>query len=507
MKITKDNYFKQIKQVEMDNMTKEFKDDHAYVIEVTDNDSDWSFYEQSGDIREVIDHQFATLESLLANSPAKKQPEKPKTKAKSKPVAANKKNTGSKPAVKVTVTAEEKNPAEKQQQTNPQQVVRIDEEVRFIKRYALLHGKMKNRGHILSFISALQKAILEKRIRKTSPYAGEINYIQEKLIGLYKGMGKKEIEIQLGEDVLERFRKIAASKKVRLSIGYLKRYIGIQGKTLTKEKAEALYRVISSAMNKHRIGKGDPYFTRLSTVKDSLEKFIRSASASQTLEIHPGVLNGLDKALSGLGCDDKDCECRSLNGLGDTSPDGVMNSIDFANMKFERLGFTGKWLEFIGDPAKRFTAMVFGRPKMGKSYLCVELAGYLARNFGKVLYVAREEKLDATLQDKLNDTKVKHSNLFVSDDLPEDLSPYRFVFLDSVNKLGLSPVDLEGLKTAFSQTSFIYVFQTTKEGNFRGANAFQHDVDVVIEVPELGRAVQFGRFNQGGEMEIFRQAA
>ncbi|MCB0538156.1 MAG: hypothetical protein KDE33_11605 [Bacteroidetes bacterium] len=30
----------------------------------------------------------------------------------------------------------------------------------------------------------------------------------------------------------------------------------------------------------------------------------------------------------------------------------------------------------------------------------------------------------------------------------------------------------------------IYVFQTTKEGNFRGANAFQHDVDVVIELPE-----------------------
>jgi hypothetical protein len=26
---------------------------------------------------------------------------------------------------------------------------------------------------------------------------------------------------------------------------------------------------------------------------------------------------------------------------------------------------------------------------------------------------------------------------------------------------------------------------------------------VVIEVPERGKAVQFGRFNQGGEMDIF----
>jgi len=39
--------------------------------------------------------------------------------------------------------------------------------------------------------------------------------------------------------------------------------------------------------------------------------------------------------------------------------------------------------------------------------------------------------------------------------------------------------------------------------NFRGENSFQHDVDVVIEVPEKGRAVQFGRFNQGGDISIF----
>jgi hypothetical protein len=39
----------------------------------------------------------------------------------------------------------------------------------------------------------------------------------------------------------------------------------------------------------------------------------------------------------------------------------------------------GKWKELIGDPSVGFTAMVFGKPKMGKSYLCIEFAGYLAR--------------------------------------------------------------------------------------------------------------------------------
>ena len=44
---------------------------------------------------------------------------------------------------------------------------------------------------------------------------------------------------------------------------------------------------------------------------------------------------------------------------------------------------------------------------------------------------------------------------------------------------------------------------TTKEEKFRRANSFQHDVDVVIEVPEKGKAVQYCRFNQGGEVSIF----
>jgi predicted ATP-dependent serine protease len=183
-----------------------------------------------------------------------------------------------------------------------------------------------------------------------------------------------------------------------------------------------------------------------------------------------------------------------------------MNSTEFAKMKFITLGFKDKWLNLIGDPCKGFTAMVFGKPKMGKSYLCIDFAGYLARNHGKVLYVAKEEKLDATLQKKLTDKAVTHPNLDVSDYIPEDLSKYNFVFFDSVNKLNLTPEELEELKSKNQGVSFIYIFQTTKEGNFRGTNQFQHDVDVVIEIPEKGKAVQFGRFNQGGEINIFEES-
>lgn len=190
---------------------------------------------------------------------------------------------------------------------------------------------------------------------------------------------------------------------------------------------------------------------------------------------------------------------KSLDGVN------VMSSTDFAKLQFNTIGFKDRWLTFIGDPAPGFTAMVFGMPKMGKSYLCVDFAGYLARNHGRVLYVAKEEKLDKTLQDKLREKDVAHENLTVADGIPKDLALYDFIFLDSVNKLGLTPKDLEKLKADNKGKSFIYVFQATKAGKFKGNNEFQHDVDVVIEVPEIGKAVQYGRFNQGGEIDIFQE--
>jgi hypothetical protein len=238
----------------------------------------------------------------------------------------------------------------------------------------------------------------------------------------------------------------------------------------------------------------DPYIIELHEIKKNLENFIGDRSV-KVLEIEKATLNGLEGILNG-------CKC-GLNGVDGANKPTIMNSVDFANMRFHTIGLTGKWFDLIGDPSSNFTAMVYGKPKMGKSYLCIDFAGYLARHHGKVLYVAKEEGLDYTLQQKLTDKNVQHPNLDVASQIPQSLSKYDFIFLDSVNKLGLQPEDLTRLKAQYPGKSFIYVFQSTKDGNFRGENSFQHDVDVVIEVPEKGRAVQFGRFNQGGEISFF----
>lgn len=396
---------------------------------------------------------------------------------------------------------------------NGKPVERVDEAVKFIRRYALLHGTEKSKEQILHFINALQRAILEKRIRKNSPFAKDVSYMQDKLIKLYNSMGNKT-EIQVSEKVLKNYLSIAGSQKVRLSVNYLKRYIGIQGKHINKEKAKKLIDVMKKAVERGDISKTDPYAKRLDNVYRSLQTFIDKARKDDTLEVHQSVLNGIHGALDGCGCcDGKRKKKTGLNGIdGDRfypamqDSNVLMNSIDFADMSFDTLGFMGKWKELIGDPAEGFTAMVSGPPKFGKSYLCLDFAGYLARHHGNTLYVAKEEKLHKTLQQKLKDKNVQHRSLTLSNYLPEDLSSYQFIFLDSVSKLGLLPADLEKLKADNPGKSFIYIFHVTKDGKFKGSNTFQHDVDVVIEVPERGKAVQFGRFNQGGQMDIFESS-
>jgi len=170
-------------------------------------------------------------------------------------------------------------------------------------------------------------------------------------------------------------------------------------------------------------------------------------------------------------------------------------------MDFQTIGLHGKYRELMGDPSVGFSAMVYGLPKSGKSTLCIDFAKHLAENHGKVLYVAIEEGFGYTLKEKFERMKAIHPNLEVAETLPDDLSPYNFVFIDSVSKAELSTEALTELRKKHPKTAFIYIFHTTKEGNFRGKQGFAHDVDVIVAV-EKGVAKGNGRFGSG-EITVF----
>lgn len=302
---------------------------------------------------------------------------------------------------------------------------------------------------------------------------------------------------------------------------FIERFIDFHDKILYKNTFEIYIDDLQQAIKEKRITKKSPVAKDIMNIQNAcIQQFNTMKNAvhfvlkPQTIKHLKGIVEKWQNAHEDIDKEylklkKKSIDLEGLNGIQDSNLEllkpkvNVMNSTDFVSLQFNTLGFKDKWLKFIGDPSSGFTAMVYGMPKFGKSYLCLDFAGYLARNHGRVLYVAKEEKLDKTLQDKLRDKNVAHTNLVVADAIPSDLSGYDFIFLDSVNKLRLTPQDLEKLKADNKGKSFIYIFQATKGGQFKGNNEFQHDVDIVIEVPEIGRAVQYGRFNQGGEMEIF----
>lgn len=481
--ITTDNYFDYIKKINISSLPENLKKGHEFVDKATRGGSSWEAY-KSDKIREVMDTYFKKLHE---HTREKKVSLVEPSKAKKETVQKEKKTTHKeKPHLP---------------ESTKRQVEHFPEEFKFIRRFVNMNGKTKTADQIWNFLAALQRSITERRITKTSPYKKEIDFIQDALIRNYNSM-KGKIKVSLQEKTILDFKKILGEEMINPSIQFIKKFIRLHGKVGVKEKAKKLLDAMNRAM-KRGVFTQDKYFTHLNNLHKRLDKFVKTPGA-KSLSIESAELNGLKGILGECGCMNDDRKAENLSGIeyGGRSPK-IMNSMDFATLQFKTIGFKDKWKSFIGDPTPGFSMMVYAKPKMGKSYLSVDFAGYLARNHGRVLYVAREEGLDYTLQQKLNDKAVKHPDLFVSSYLPEDLAEYDFIILDSVNKLGLSPKDLENLRRKNPGKSFVFVFQTTKEGVFRGNNEFQHDVDVVVDIPEKGKAVQFGRFNQGGEMKIF----
>lgn len=450
-KITTDNYFDTIEEVGFENLPQALKESHTAIIAKTNEGEDWS---GDSDFKSMVNLSFKKLEEFIKSSSISLSGisgEHPETKRAKADIKGYKKFTTER--LRMIYRLE----LDAELEDGEQEWITI--------RKNAIEKILKERGESLD-------GKQESGRKRKNPY-GEIS-TEVKFINRFLDFNDKVLYKKTFEIFIDELQKAIEEKKITKKSPVAKDIMSIQ-------------QAVLKAFN--TMGNAKHFVLTPATVK----------RLKSIIEKYENAYDDIDESYTKVKKKKMD-----LSGINNSSQQvNVMPSTDFTNLQFNALGFTGKWLDFIGDPAPGFTAMVFGMPKMGKSYLCVDFAGYLARNHGKVLYVAKEEKLDATLQKKLKDKDVAHENLFVADALPKDLSPYEFIFLDSVNKLGLTPKDLDTLKASNKGKSFIYVFQATKGGKFKGNNEFQHDVDVVIEVPEQGKAVQFGRFNQGGELDIF----
>jgi hypothetical protein len=232
-----DNYFTAIQNINWDSMPEALVKGHNLVEGAAVNN--WAAYRNNDNIRRVVDAYMEKLQGYLdRQSPVPSPQQKPavnKEKVSRPTKVTTPKATTPKPA-KATKTVK---PARASKSKEGTPVESIDIDVQFIRRYAAMHGKVRTEAQILTLIHSLQKAILDRKIRKESPYAKEIAQIQEQLIKLYEQMDGTVL-INIAATNLKRYQQIADSQDAMLSIRLLKAYVSLNGKKDIYDKVARL---------------------------------------------------------------------------------------------------------------------------------------------------------------------------------------------------------------------------------------------------------------------------
>lgn len=390
---------------------------------------------------------------------------------------------------------------------------RMDDEIKFIKRYLLLHGKVKTKVHIINFINALQRAILEKRIRKTSKYAKEIMQIQKQLLTAHGVMGNEQT-FELGASTIKHFSEIVGSVRIRLSTQYLKRFVGIQGKNITKEKAKRLLNLILDAIENNKISKSDPYYESTMKIGNALNKFIELAKPNETLEIHQQALNGLNGLNGALGCN---CDCnkpkshkhKSLNGIeaSETEAPQVMSVDEAKGQKYNSVPLGDKWKQLLGEICLPTHLFVYGSGGSGKTSFALLFTQHLASLGYKILYVAGEQFDTPPFTKLLNQLNIVAGDNYKIVGKLDTLNPseFDFVALDTKDSLDIDTLEFLRLKEENKNQSFIVVSHGIKGGDFKGKEQWRNIVDIMVhgEYGVIRTGHDKNRWGGSGEMLIY----
>ena len=474
MKITKDNL-----AIEYENYKKYLKDDEMR-SKVKDAIDISEFYGEDEDITKAVDATVEMVNNWIAKNEKKGSQQQEKQEKKT---AAPK-------------TKKEPKPKKEKSTFAGEYVDALPEEVKLIKRYCWMHGrklseiKKHKSNNPNTLLNAVQKAITEKRIRKTSKYAEEIMNIQKSLVKLCNGIidglyGSSEV-FESGN--YERLKAIVDGYKVSDYRKMSNTYIKHQEKANKKNEAETLLKRMERM---EKVNVPDEYKDEFADMKKAV-KAVADGKAEK-IEATERQLRGLYGVLNSQ---ERKGKLQGLCGLG-ADNQGVISSVDLANAHFDKMGFSGRWLSLVGDPCEDFKMMVYGPAGNGKSTFCLLFAKYLSESLGRrVLYVASEEKFGYTLKEKIQRLNVANDNFFIAERIPYDLADYDVVFFDSVNDLGVTPDELGEIANGVASVA---IFQCTKDGDYRGGSEFKHDSDVVIKVEDMMATID-GKNRFGGNM-------
>jgi hypothetical protein len=385
----------------------------------------------------------------------------------------------------------------------------IEESVKLLRRFKNMIGKTIPSSRLLSFIKALQRAVHERRIRKSDKYASEIDVAQRIAVQAYQRTTGKNVEVKAPSAFAERVAEISKSEKVRPSVSFLKRFVGLIGKPW-HEVIKPLRKLIAALefmIERKMITDSDPYYAKVRDAQRAMEKANanreRVSVPNATLQGLNGIIEREDHSSSTdlAGLDSREHE----DGGEIQETEKVRTAKQEAEKVYQTFPFTGYYQKLFAEPERNFWMVIYGLPFQGKTTFSVGFAKYLAENMGNVLYVSAEQYGSESLRQVLQNvgaTDLTQLHFAKSLDDVESLEPYDIVFIDSATAADMSIDDVEAWRKRNPNKAIVTILQSTKAGDFRGAQFWRHLPSIVAKIANRKAEIEKNQYTAGDSVTL-----
>ena len=417
----------------------------------------------------------------------------------------------------VKKAAKEKRPRTKEKKvgSSGNLVERYDDDVRFLKRYLGLDGKTKTKEQLKSLLSGLQKGILERRIRKTSPHVKQIERMQDNLVSTINKMAAS-VKIELHPDTKKELEKIVSGQTELVSIKLIKRYINLVNKP-NKAKAENLRNDLQKYFDNLSVSTNDKYYKYVATASNNLNSYLSNGKLEMYSDVElTGFPPILRAAIAGAVSETaKQAIEKTLGNIGESYQSDKTKVIDDDLAAFRKGGGhssfrgigdvagSGNTFTLNGDIGKllgkleryKLAISLEGDQGAGKTQFAFQLADAFAEAGKTVGMFSLEEGANTDLVTRKRDQYIKPLNLDkikITDtathgirDVEKAAKMFDVVIIDTWGKLYANSSYFDMLRTRYPNTIFVVLFQRVSNGVIKGGTAPLFDAGINLEAVKV----------------------